>query len=932
MPPLAFISYSHKDEAWKDDLLPSLKLLQHLDVLEPWSDRGIDAGEKWYDEIRAKMLKARVVILLLSRSFLESDFCIKEEIPYLLERAEADRSLILVPILIHPCGWKRIPFLKDRQLLPRDGRTVSEHFTTQDARDRLFTEIADFIADTLDEQKNGPAILRKWPRDRYDIERLPGAGSELFGRKDDLIWLDAQWHSRTIGVASLVAGGGVGKSTVVGRWLEGLAHNDWDGAKRVYGWSFYSQGTNDRVTSADTFIRAALAWFGDDDPDAGSPWDKGERLAGLVRREKSLLVLDGLEPLQWGQGIRGQIKDPALATLVAELARDNPGLCVITTREPVADLADFRDRSAERDLHQISAQAGRALLRVRGARGSDKTLEAVSTAFGNHALAVSLLSAWLEDTPDRPDLALAIPDLPSVPVDKGRHPRRVLAAFAGRLGEGADRQVLRLLGLFDRPATPPELVALRAAPPIPGLTDRLPPMLDAGAWEHSLERLRRWRLIAPASHHAPGEIDAHPLVREHFAAELHDHHPDAARAGHERLYRYWCAVPQQHLPDTLNDLAPLYLAIPHGCAAGRHQEVLDEVFYRRVRRGNTFYSVKRLGAWGADLAALAAFFDLPWTTPVPTLHDNDRAFVLCDTAAALQTLGRLVEALTPRIAGLEMRIRQNSWANAARSSNSLTELLAALGRLGEAEATAREGMELADRSGDESLRLIPHAYLAYLLLQRGHLDEAAKLFAEIEAIQRQGQPKYPYLYSVNGYQYCDLLLAIGNFNDVQERTDESFLWHASGSSLLTIALDHLSRGRGEAAAVAEEAGNPTSAENWLDQAVTHLRTAGTLPFQPLGFLARAGFLRQQKRFDEARHDLAETRRIAGRGGMRLHLIDTDLEEARLEMALGNPAAARPLIERARTGIAETGYHRRDGELDALDRDLALSLRGVTAGT
>jgi hypothetical protein len=48
--------------------------------------------------------------------------------------------------------------------------------------------------------------------------------------------------------------------------------------------------------SSDPFINDALTFFGDPDPTQGSPWDKGRRLAGLIRNYKTLLILDGLEP------------------------------------------------------------------------------------------------------------------------------------------------------------------------------------------------------------------------------------------------------------------------------------------------------------------------------------------------------------------------------------------------------------------------------------------------------------------------------------------------------------------------------------------------------------------------------------------------------------------------------------------------------------
>src|SRR5262249_55131595 len=112
----------------------------------------------------------------------------------------------------------------------------------------------------------------------------------------------------------------------------------WRGAQRVYGWSFYSQGT-DRLSSSDGFIDVALRGLGDRDPSAGSPWDKGERLAELVRAQRTRPGLDGLEPLQWGPGVEpGKLKDPALQALVKELGAQNMGLCLITSRIEVTDL------------------------------------------------------------------------------------------------------------------------------------------------------------------------------------------------------------------------------------------------------------------------------------------------------------------------------------------------------------------------------------------------------------------------------------------------------------------------------------------------------------------------------------------------------------------------------------------------------------------
>ncbi len=265
-------------------------------------------------------------------------------------------------------------------MLPRDGKTVAEDF--KDGWNTPFAEVArrvNSFLETPTREAVAPLPTPRWsPPEKVDVDRLPVTGAELFGRKNEMKILDEAWETSKTNVISFVAWGGVGKSTLVNKWREQLAADNYRGAKRVYAWSFYSQGTGERVTSADIFIVEALKWFGDPEManSNASPWDKGGRLAELVKREKSLLLLDGMEPLQSSLDFeRGKIKDPALAVLVTELAKENPGLCVITTREPVYDLADFPETTREIDLEQISAEAGRALLRVGGVQGTDAELE-----------------------------------------------------------------------------------------------------------------------------------------------------------------------------------------------------------------------------------------------------------------------------------------------------------------------------------------------------------------------------------------------------------------------------------------------------------------------------------------------------------------------------------------------------------------------------
>jgi hypothetical protein len=145
-----------------------------------------------------------------------------------------------------------------------------------------------------------------------------------------------------------------------------------------------------------------LIWFGDPDPRLGTAWEKGERLAKLMSHRRTLLVLDGLEPLQNPPGPQeGRVREPSLQALLRELAAFNTGLCVITTRLPVADIADYERTSVlRRDLEHLSSDAGAKLLQALGVKGAEATLRSASDEFCGHCLALTLLGSYLTDAYD----------------------------------------------------------------------------------------------------------------------------------------------------------------------------------------------------------------------------------------------------------------------------------------------------------------------------------------------------------------------------------------------------------------------------------------------------------------------------------------------------------------------------------------------------
>src|SRR5205085_11711934 len=138
-------------------------------------------------------------------------------------------------------------------------------------------------------------------------------------------------------------------------------------------------------------------------------------------------------------------------------------------------------------------------------------------------------------------------------------------------------------------------------------------------------RLRKLHLLSKANPKDPHELDAHPVVRAFFAGRLEETAPEAAKAAHDILYRHYAAAAPD-LPDTLEEMQPLFHAVQHGVKAGRAQEAFDAIFWKRILRGNDKFLQRVLGAFGPEIAVLASFYEVPWQRPIGELAPRVRAF------------------------------------------------------------------------------------------------------------------------------------------------------------------------------------------------------------------------------------------------------------------------------------------------------------------
>ena len=159
---------------------------------------------------------------------------------------------------------------------------------------------------------------------------------DFLGRKAELESLDEAWFGAAgeqarVNIFAIIAWGGVGKTALLAEWVQtrfrsrGWKRDDGQPDPVFYfDWTFYDQGTRAGAATVDSFFDRALTFF--DDPDPRQP-GKGTRLARLIQQRRGLLVLDGLEPLQYplNHPQAGHIIDPDLHDLLAALAQNNPG-------------------------------------------------------------------------------------------------------------------------------------------------------------------------------------------------------------------------------------------------------------------------------------------------------------------------------------------------------------------------------------------------------------------------------------------------------------------------------------------------------------------------------------------------------------------------------------------------------------------------------
>lgn len=753
--------------------------------------------------------------------------------------------------------------------------------------------------------------------ERISTSLLPTTSPHVFGREAELAVLDSLWRGNITNVVQVIAFGGVGKSCLVNHWLSRLSTDHFLGAVRVYAWSFYWQGASTDVKSTgDFFMEHALEWFGDEAPSQGAPWSKATRLANLIRSERTLLILDGLEPLQYIPGPRsGFIENPALALLVRELAAEMDGLCLITSRLEVSDLESYdNERVATLKLNDLTVKASIDLLANMGVKGSPADFQRAVAKFTSRPLSLTLLGGYLKIV-HRGEVA-SFDQISSLFDEQqgSAHARKIMLAYLTWYENRPEMALLNLVGLMDRATTLSEIQTIARLQSIEGLTSELAD-LTHDQWCYLLNNLGESNLLSVKSADLDLTIDCHPIVRDFLSTNFQEKQPRLWIDGHFLIFNYLRNLPVRD-ELSMTELAPLFRAVIHG-AQSQNYNAAFEVYFERIKQRQ--FSMFTSGSHYADQSCIRSFFEKEWSQPVQELNEEAQHYLLSCTTTNLIYLGEIREAIHPARLSIDWFIGRNRWIEAVSVAAPLASMLIAIGKLNDAYDLLLEMNESVIKSENVIISATAASFKAFILFLAGKTEEARKLFEESEKPLHKFKPDSPVLFPTISSYYCKFLLDTGNDQAALDRLLKTFAWREGktwqvaidttslfASDLLVLGLTFLKRR------------DLINSRIYLDQQVELFRSADEVLYLPTGLHSRARYFIDTGDYDSATRDLNEALEISSRTGAVFGEWETYLNFSCLYKAQDNIAMCARYLEQARSLPDMELYHFRDAEIAELE--------------
>jgi tetratricopeptide (TPR) repeat protein len=571
------------------------------------------------------------------------------------------------------------------------------------------------------------------------------------------------------GVLALIGIGGSGKTALVREALATLqTHHQQVGLDGIFVWSFYDE------PDPAAFMRSLAGYVSSQEP----PTDWTEVRAYEVIRQRCapgtrlLLILDGLEKLQLerpdDRRVHGSLESPTLRRLLLWLAQEPVAArALVTTRFPLRDLeSETADgRVVLLDLDALTRPQARALLRRRGVeKGTERDLDVLLDHFGAHALTVDhlggVIHAYLEGDPTR------FRELGQGPLTRfeagqsGKRLSRILAAYQGYLerDEPEVRATLERVVIFPRPVGVGLLAEVFLDPARASRAGRLQGKSEMQLRAY-LRRLVELHFLREERIRNEVLYSIHPALRDAVLESLGKERVSLAAAAQESMeHRLLTIKGRPGLPPEAPSARDLIEDLIGFCLDAGHDTRAFELYRRRM--GGYEGIGWKLGDYTRGERLARRLLEGALLKQGVT---RERAFLLLDLAMALETLGRLTEALgvyQEDLAHLEQNLPQElNLIGMATRSKALAQLVA--GELVTATRVAEQALRVATTTKNEWLLRDSVSTRAAIRGARGRIAEAFADFTSARHWQNQGEGGDAPLYSLRGFHLQVLLMQVG---------------------------------------------------------------------------------------------------------------------------------------------------------------------------
>jgi tetratricopeptide (TPR) repeat protein len=178
-----FCSYSRKDEEYANDLRDSLRGLERQGLIEWWHDREIVPGWEWEEAIDKHLRTADIVLLVVSRAFMASDYVYEREIGVAVERHDRGEARV-IPVIVRPADWEWASFGK-LQALPKDAKPITRWPDPDDAWLDVVQGVRRAVGELLVERRE-LAVKERYREAVEDVWTDHKVSSEEAERLDEL--------------------------------------------------------------------------------------------------------------------------------------------------------------------------------------------------------------------------------------------------------------------------------------------------------------------------------------------------------------------------------------------------------------------------------------------------------------------------------------------------------------------------------------------------------------------------------------------------------------------------------------------------------------------------------------------------------------------------------------------------------------------------